>query len=123
MELWPQKEDIIQTFNWLLNNNQKIKNPKNNIEAIKNYYLDPKSTLNYRCFAGQRNLVVYPNGDTTFCFKGRKIGNLTEEKIKPLLKKATAERRAIKNCPKYCRIVGCNFSRGILEFIRDKIKK
>lgn len=88
-----------------------------NIEAIRQYYLNPENILKYRCFAGQRNMVVYPNGDTSFCFKGGIIGNLEKQELKEILKNAAGERKKIKNCRKYCRIIGCNFSRGLKEFI------
>ena len=92
---------------------------------MKKYYLDRQSALGYRCFAGQRSLLIYPNGDTTLCFKGKVIGNALEKNIREILRSRNArnERLGIKKCQKNCRIVGCNFSRGLLEFARDALKK
>lgn len=117
-DLWPAKNDVNHFFNWILHNNQNIKNSSTHIEAIRQYYLNPENILKYRCFAGQRNLVVYPNGDTTFCFKHGSIGNLKKQDPKKILKNAITERKKIKDCQKYCRIVGCNFSRGLKELIK-----
>jgi MoaA/NifB/PqqE/SkfB family radical SAM enzyme len=119
--LWPKKSEVKKLFFWATDNSHLFKNSKENIEVIEKYYLKPSSILKYRCFAGQRNLVIYPNGDVVFCFKGSSIGNLTEKSVKVILKKAVDERKNIKNCRKYCRIVGCNFSRGIKEVIKEKV--
>ena len=120
--LWPKEKDVVDFFDSILNNHQQIKNSLDNIKAIRKYYLNPQEVLNYRCFAGQRSLIIYPNGNTSFCFKGSAFGNLKEKSLDKILKsqQAIKERKNIKNCKKYCRIVGCNFSRGFVEFIRDK---
>jgi len=118
-ESWPQPEDVKNFFDWLKGNSQKIKNSQRTLELIKKYYLNPKKITRFRCFAGQRNLVIYPNGNVTFCFKRGPIGNVRQEALKDILKRATAERKNIKKCPKYCRILGCNFSRGLKEFFLD----
>jgi len=124
-DLWPKKEEIIDFFNWVVNNHEQIKNSLDNLEAIKKYYLNPPSVLNYRCFAGQRNLVIYPNSDVALCFKGKPIGNLNERSLERTLKgeKALIERKKIKKCQKYCRIIGCNFSKGLTEFMKSKLQK
>ena len=124
-ELWPIREDTEKFFSWIEENPKNIKNHPAAIRAMKKYYLDPRSALNYRCFAGQRSLIIYPNGDTTLCFKGKVIGNALENDILEILenKNAINERLNIKQCQKNCRIVGCNFSRGFLEFARDTLKK
>jgi pyrroloquinoline quinone biosynthesis protein E len=116
--LWPKPEEVKKAFAWIYQNRNKIKNSLANIKAIEEYYLNPPGVLKYRCFAGQRNLVIYPNGDLALCFKGKTIGNLKNQDSKTLLKKARDERLAIKNCQKYCRIIGCNFSRGLKEYFK-----
>ena len=57
------------------------------------------------------------------CFKGKTVGSLKEQILDKVLKgeKASDERKNIKKCQKYCRIIGCNFSRGLVEFIKGKI--
>lgn len=120
-ELWPTKNDTNTFFDWITHNNKNIKNSLANIEAIRKYYLNPNDILKYRCFAGQRNLVVYPNGDVALCFKGGIVGNLKEQNLEKILDNAVAERQKIKHCKKYCRIIGCNFSRGLKEYAHDKI--
>lgn len=121
-DLWPEDNQVRKFFSWIHGKkNLKIKNSANNLKAIEKYYLDARSVLNYRCFAGQRSLIFYPDGNVSLCFKRKSIGNALDNNIPNLLRKAKEERKDIKNCKKYCRIVGCNFSRGIKEFLRDKI--
>ncbi|MFA6392090.1 MAG: radical SAM protein [Patescibacteria group bacterium] len=118
-DLWPEKEDVVSFFDWVEKHNQGIKNSLPNIKAIRQYYLNPPDILKYRCFAGQRNLVIYPGGDVAFCFKRKAIGNINNQDIELMLKNASGERKQIK----YCQIVGCNFSRGLKEAIHDRITK
>ncbi|MFA6919367.1 MAG: hypothetical protein WC244_04670, partial [Patescibacteria group bacterium] len=117
-DLWPDEKDIIYFFNWLQENNHlaKIKNPPMALEAMRKYYLNPRSALDYRCFAGQRNLIIYPNGEMSFCFKRPKFGNALNKPILDQIKTADNERKNIQKCQKYCRIVGCNLSKGIKEY-------
>ncbi|HPL95301.1 MAG TPA: radical SAM protein [bacterium] len=122
-DLWPNEKEVNNFFSWLMTNRKNIKNSLVNIKALQEYYLKPSSVLKFRCFAGQRNLVIYPNGDTSFCFKMRPIGNVVQQELKKILKNASRERKVLKKCKKYCRIVGCNFSQGINEFISDKLTK
>ena len=117
--LWPKPEDIKDFFAWLKDNPGKIKNSESTRKIIEKYYLAPKRITRFRCFAGQRNLVIYPNGNLSFCFKRGSIGNARRATIQSILKKATFERKNIKKCYKYCRILGCNFSRGIKELFLD----
>ncbi|MDD5547399.1 MAG: radical SAM protein [Candidatus Pacebacteria bacterium] len=120
--LWPKKEEVNFFFDWILNNRKNIKNSISSIKAIEKYYLDPQSSLSRRCFAGQKNFVVYPNGDAAMCFKGEKIGNLKKESVHEILfgSNAIRERKYINHCRKYCRIIGCNFARGLKEIIKGK---
>lgn len=122
-ELWPDKRQTEAFFGWLADNRLNIKNQAANLAAIRQYYLQPANILKYRCFAGQRNLVVYPDGQAALCFKGGLVGDLNKQALPDILKQAGRERKKIKHCGKYCRIVGCNFSRGFKEFILDKIYK
>lgn len=122
-DLWPKAEEVKKTFEWLYSHRQNIKNSLPNLKAIEEYYLNPNTVLKYRCFAGQRNAVIYPNGQVALCFKGNILGNIKNQPLKNLLKKARVERSLIKTCPKYCRIIGCNFSRGLREYWRDKTTK
>lgn len=121
VNLWPEIDKSKKLFQWLQANNFKLKNSPANIEAMAGYYLKPESVLRYRCFAGQRNMVIYPTGDISLCFKRKFIGNLRKEKLKKIMKiNALLERKGIRSCGKYCRIIGCNFSRGVLEVINKK---
>jgi len=116
--LWPNKEQVAKLFNFINKNRQNIKNSQQNLKVIKNYYLNPKNALKNRCFAGQRSLIIYPKGDISFCFKMPKIGNLKKDNLEKLLKGSQQNRLIIKKCQKYCRILGCNYSRGIVELFR-----
>ncbi|MEK7072309.1 MAG: SPASM domain-containing protein [Patescibacteria group bacterium] len=121
LKLWPELDKSKELFKWLKDNSVKIKNSLANLSAIEVYYLEPKKVLKYRCFAGQRNMVVYPTGDLSLCFKRKFIGNIKKEKLKKIMKRnALLERRSIRGCGKYCRIIGCNFSRGLLEIMSKK---
>ncbi|HPN54521.1 MAG TPA: radical SAM protein [Candidatus Moranbacteria bacterium] len=118
--LWPDKKSIEELFSWLSKNKtQKIKNSTASLSAIKQYYLDQASALKRRCFAGQRSLVIYPDGKLAVCYKGAIIGNMANENLKDILigEKARKERLKIKKCPKKCRIIGCNFSKTIPEIL------
>lgn len=119
IDLWPDKNQVNKFFAWIKKDHPKFKNSDDNLKVIEKYYLEPESVLSYRCFAGQRNCVIYPNGDVAMCFKGSIIGNIQRTSIKRILKSSEAvnERKAISRCCKYCRIVGCNFSRGIKEYL------
>ena len=121
--LWPAPDKVKKFFQWLKQNRRIIKNSSAAIRAMENYYLSSEKVLRYRCFAGQRSLVIYPDGQISFCFKGKKIGNILQNKILKVMQSeaASRERKAIKKCRKYCRIIGCNFSRGIQEFMADKM--
>lgn len=118
--LWPSKEQIIKLGKYLRQNRKKIKNSKRHLSFIKKYYLNPKSTLQQRCFVGQNNLVIGPNGEVKFCFKYPTVGRIGRKSIREILKSRSAaiERKKIRSCKKFCRVVGCNYSRGIWEFIR-----
>lgn len=119
--LWPNKEQLSYFFNYLRKNKIKqIKNSNQNISLLEKYYKNPNSALKYRCFAGQKSYIIYPDGNFSFCFKGIKLGNFLETKIS---KNLLTERKKIKRCTKFCRINGCNYSRGIKEIIADNLQK
>lgn len=121
-ELWPDPEAVEVFFDYVLKNSQGVKNSPANLRATRQYYLNPAEVLKFRCFAGQRNLIIHPDGEVALCFKGRSIGNIEKQSLKEILARASFERREIKKCQKYCRIIGCNFSRGWKEFIGDKLR-
>jgi len=124
-DLWPREEDTIEFFDWLKNDAEarSLFHPRTNFELIRRYYFDPKMALQFRCFAGQHSLVIYPDGETSFCFKRKSVGNLKNNSLSDILRnKAVEERRGIKKCQKYCRLVGCNFSRGFREVLKGKIR-
>ena len=116
--LWPDDESVKKLFSWLKKNGtKKIKNSPASLAAIEKYYLDQKSVLRRRCFAGQRSLVVYPDGQLALCYKGAIIGNMACENLHHILggEKAKKERLSSKKCSRNCRIIGCNFSKTIPE--------
>ena len=118
--LWPDENSIKKLFSWLeKNKSQKIKNSRASLKAIEKYYLDQKSARNRRCFAGQRSLVIYPDGSVSLCYKSSIIGNMEKESLNGILlgSKATKERQIMKKCSKSCRIIGCNFSKKISEIV------
>lgn len=121
--LWPSKKAIVELFSWLeKNNSKKIKNSAASLAAIKQFYLNHESALKRRCFAGQRSLVIYPDGNLAFCHKGKILGNLTKETLRNIItsQKARQQRFGIKKCDQHCRIIGCNFSKTIPEILKLK---
>ncbi|HBU11112.1 MAG: Glycosyl transferase family 2 [Candidatus Moranbacteria bacterium GW2011_GWC2_37_73] len=118
--LWPDEKSVNELFSLLNKNRQlKVKNSEASLRAIQQYYLDQKSALKRRCLAGQRSLVVYPDGNISLCFKGATIGNIAKESLKDILssKASIQQRLNIKKCNKHCRVIGCNFSKTIPEII------
>lgn len=122
LDIWPTKDEVLEFFSWVIDNRKNINNSLAHIKMIKRYYLEPYRILNYRCFAGQRNFVVYPDGEVAYCFKRESIGNLRERNINQILKNTIDSRKSIKNCRKYCRILGCFYTKGLWELIRDRFK-
>ena len=122
-ELWPEAKAVAGLFGWLYqNHNAKIKNNLANLKLMEKYYLLPASSLALRCFTGQKNLAINPDGAVMICLKRPPIGNVKKQTLKQILfsRQAIETRKAIKTCGKYCRIKGFNFSRGILEIITGK---
>jgi len=123
-ELWPAADKVNALFDWFAENPRQVKNSTANLAAIRQYYLNPPDVLKYRCFAGQRSCIIYPNGEVSMCFKGPVLGNVRTQSIVKILRnwETHQERLKIKACGKYCRVIWCNFARGIKEVVRDKIK-
>ena len=122
-DLWPNKKEVEELFDWIFENIHRINviNPPHHLKMIKNYYLNPKNILSFRCFAGQRSLIIYPDGKVSLCFKYPNIGDLKTQKIGEILasKSVIQQRKAIKECRKYCRVLGCNYSRGFFELLKN----
>jgi len=123
-DLWPNEKQVKILFNWIWANKKKLKliNSGLHLQAIRNYYLNPRSSLRYRCFVGQKNLIICPDGKITFCFKTKSIGNIKNSKIKQILLKAKKQRCDLHKCQKYCRIIGCNILRGFKEILLQDVK-
>ena len=123
LHLWPKESETKKLFRWLFRkeNLSKVDNKKDFLKATRDYYLKPKSALRFRCFVGQRNFAIYPDGDLVFCYKLPPLGNLKKESLSLLLrgKNAKQQRAMIKGCKKYCR-VSCHFARGIKELVLIK---
>jgi MoaA/NifB/PqqE/SkfB family radical SAM enzyme len=116
--LWPNKKSVQDLSFWLQKNKPRnVKNSRASLQAIEKYYLDHTSALNRRCFAGQRNLAIYPDGEVFLCYKGGAIGNISKDALSEILsgEKASKERRKIKKCQSCCRIIGCNFQKTFPE--------
>ncbi len=121
--LWPNKKQIQALFSWIKKHKPKnIKNAPVSLKTIENFYLDSQSALKRRCLAGQRSLVIYPDGNISLCYKGKIIGNIVKNNLQKILhsQKSTEARLAMKKCNKHCRIIGCNFSKTIPEILKLK---
>ncbi len=89
------------------------------LKVIKDYYLNPKSVLKYKCYTAQNNLIIDSGGKVSFCYDSKSIGDVKSSFVKIWnSQKANRMRQKIKECSKYCRIVGCNFEPSFF----DKIK-
>ncbi|MBI5614095.1 radical SAM protein [Candidatus Gottesmanbacteria bacterium] len=110
--LWPSANNSSHFFDYILQNPTFVNNSFKHLAAMKTYYLQPQSILKHRCLVGQTNIVLDPHGNVSFCFKRRFIGNVLKNNILDILNGKTAiqERKDIRTCPKYCRILGCNFN-------------
>lgn len=118
--LWPDNDQIKELFLWLEKHKPKnVKNAPASIRVIEQYYLNRENALNRRCLAGQRGLVIYPDGRIYFCYSGASVGNILKENLSEILSgsRAAKERKNIKKCAKSCRIIGCNFSKTIPEIV------
>lgn len=116
--LWPDRQSVQDLFFWLQKNKPRnIKNSGASLQVIEKYYLERKSALDRRCFAGQRSLVICPDGKVSFCYKGGMIGNISKDTLFEILsgEKALKERRKIQKCHGSCRIIGCNFQKTLPE--------
>lgn len=122
-ELWPTAGEVKTFYAWLKDHTASVKNHHAHLRAMERYFLRPASTLKNRCFVGQRNIVVYPNGQVSFCYKRSPIGTTATKSLTDVLQiQATRlERESITHCEKYCRVIGCNYSRGIKEYLQDKV--
>jgi MoaA/NifB/PqqE/SkfB family radical SAM enzyme len=118
--LWPDRQDVEQFAQWLgsAHRLRGLRTSPSELRALLAYYRNPRAALRYRCFVGQEKIVINPVGDLAFCYKQRPLGNICSAPLCSILTTATRERHAIKTCPKYCRILGCNFHRGLSEWIR-----
>jgi len=118
--LWPEKEQIQKYLKPLvLKNDAVIKNPAYYLKQIWRYYLNPASFEKRKCLAAFNNLIIEPNGDAKLCFRGQKVGNIGEKKIKEIWqsKEARQERQRLKFCQKSCKIIGCNMRKQLKDFI------
>ena len=119
-DLWPTKEQIEKYLKPLVIKKPKlIKNPVYYLKEIYEYYLEPKSINQRKCFAIYNNLVIEPNGDVRLCFRSQKIGNIGQNKIEEIWcgNSAKKERKRLRSCQKSCKILGCNIRKQIKDFL------
>lgn len=120
-QLWPKEEEVKKVFYHLLEfNNPVIDAPKGFIKAIRSYYLNPKSALGLKCWVGQKSLVIDSQGEASFCYELDKLGKAGSVPLSIIWssQKAKSLRFKTKNCPRYCRIIGCYFQPAFWEKIR-----
>jgi MoaA/NifB/PqqE/SkfB family radical SAM enzyme len=121
--LWPEKKEVLKFFAWAIKNKHLISNGVEHLFILRNYYLDPSTALSNKCFSGQRNLIINPDGGVSLCYKYPPIGNIFKDNLKDILKKeAKKQRLEIKDCKKYCRVLGCNYARSISSVLKNTIK-
>jgi len=121
-DLWPPAQDVKNLFAWFRAKAKNIKNPPANIQAIEEYYLDPESVLRYRCFAGQRSAVIYPDGDVRLCFKGQPIGNAMSGDLKKIFnrgERGATEDQTLPQILPYHRLQFFPGNKGIFCFVAE----
>lgn len=121
--LWPKKNDVLKFFSWVIKNKRLVNKGMEHLLILRNYYLDPKTALSNKCFSGQRNIIINPDGGISLCYKYPAIGNIFKDNLKDILKKeAKKQRLEIKDCKKYCRVLGCNYARSFSSVLKNTIK-
>lgn len=123
--LWPKDKDkIILFFNRLIEMKKKgvkIDNSIKTLLAFKNYFINPKKSINLFCPIGQRTLNIDPSGRPFFCYRiGIASKSLKDNLPKKLWKSQELQRKRklIKNCNKICR-TRCYYRDNLM----DKITK
>lgn len=125
--LWPQdKEKVRLFFDELIKMKKagsKIDNSLNTLIAFRDYFFEPKASINLPCPVGQRTMNIDPAGHLFFCYKTSNITeSLAELPVKRLWRsKAMQEKRKfVKDCQKVCRI-RCYYSDSLMNKINNYI--
>ncbi|MBU3956750.1 radical SAM protein [Patescibacteria group bacterium] len=128
--LWPhdssQLERASESLIRLKKKGAPIKNSYKELTELAIYYQNPLMILkkNKFCFTGVRNFAIDEYGDVKFCFAMEPVGSVLKQKLEEIWygKKAEGQRKKIRNCRRYCRILLCNrrqsLSEGLLSFWR-----
>ncbi|MFH0852748.1 MAG: radical SAM protein [bacterium] len=116
-EIWPTAEQLGKYLKPLVVKKPScVINQKFHLKLIYDYYLERVAPKRI-CLAPLNNMLVWPNGDVSLCFRSGIIGNVAKE---PTIKiwrgrEARNERKRLRQCNKNCRIIGCNVAKGIKD--------
>ncbi len=109
-DLWPSKKKIRNLFSWLTQYQDRLKTTKEHLKVMENYYRNPESSLKMPCKVSTGSLIIHPSGGISLCYSFPEIGNALGD-IKKILSSDAAknQRKKIKKCKKYCRVLTCSF--------------
>lgn len=126
-ELWPaNKQEVKRVFLEIINlkkSDYLVYNRPSQLRLMERYYLEDFNTVKkLPCMCGQNNLIVSPEGDVFFCFRGPIVGNLLRQDVKTIWQSRGAKkiRKDIKKCRGLCRIMNCNYQNGIFRKLLEK---
>lgn len=117
--LWPNAKNKHNFLN-ILDGIMRIKkagapiyNSINQLEAMREYFSNPRKSIDAECNTGNVNFIMNPDGDVHLCWNMKPIGNVLNDNPDRIWNSALANKRReeAKRCVRTCRILNCNFSK------------
>lgn len=105
----PKLEETMDRLIELKKSGSPITNSTKHLEAIKDYYRTPESSLKkIKCMVGWNNFCVESNGAVKLCHQMDRVGNLRKQKIQDVWHsaEAKAQRQETKRCRENCMTKG-----------------
>jgi MoaA/NifB/PqqE/SkfB family radical SAM enzyme len=115
-ELGKDMDSVDDAFEQLITMKEKgypINNSVKHLRYILRYLKNPEDpeVLKIPCKIGPKNFFIDPFGNVRICQVMEPIGNIKDEAPQKIWnsEKAQRQREMIKNCPKVCSLLNCNF--------------
>ena len=88
-----------------------LANPLKQLEAMRDYFLDPERVPTATCHAGKTDIAVDPYGGLRLCFSLPPVGNLLDADPGRLLRSREARKRRLQiaSCKRSCNLLNCNY--------------